>query len=233
MIEACISSMTGACRRENEDRGYADASVGLLGVFDGMFANGAAAQIALEHLSALPADSISAGGAALRQLAYTIDAQIRTTIEARGKGPFATTFLVAAIREHRVTLAHVGDGRAYLFRDGTLSQLSRDHTLAEELTASGALSREEALRSPNGSVITRALGFGASCEPDLIEVVPQNGDVLLLCTRGVWAALAEAELIGAILGGPFSDCASRITEIAASPGQDNSTVAAVRFSGGM
>lgn len=228
MIEACISSQTGACRRVNEDRGLADAAKGIIAVFDGSAADGAAADVALAHTEALSPQALGAGAATLRKLAGDIDAAIRQSPDPR-LSHSVTTLLVAVAQGHLTTLAHIGDGRAYLFRDGALTQLSTDHTLVEELRASGQLSAQQALEAPNRTVITRALGFGVNCEPDVYEVETRPGDIVVLCTDGVWRDVDEQQLTQALVGGAFAECADRITQLAAAPGRDNSTVAAARF----
>lgn len=231
MIEVCVASETGACRRVNEDRGFADERTGLLAVFDASGADGASADIALELTQTLMLSAAGNAVAALQQLAVDIDTRIRGSVNPKITSS-PTTFLVALVRDGSLTVAHVGDGRAYLFRDGALRQLSKDHTLAEDLTDRGILSRDEAMNARNSGVITRALGFGANSVPDVIELETQRGDLVLLCTDGVWKALDTAQLVAAITGGPFAQAAARITELAASPGQDNSTAAVARIAHG-
>ena len=230
MIETSVSSETGACRRVNEDRAFADSSKGIIAVFDGAFREGAGADVALACTQALTAEQIARGEVTLRSLAHGIDSEIRKTTDP-ALGPCATTLLVATVLGRVARVAHVGDGRAYLLRDGSLRQLSTDHTLVAELMATGSLSTAEADQAPNSGVITRALGFGANAEPDVFEVETQPGDIVVLCTDGVWRWVDEAQMKAALLGGPFVGAAARVTELSASPGRDNSTVAAVRFTG--
>ena len=226
-IETSVATETGACRRVNEDRGFADASKGIIAVFDGAFNDGAAAAVALERTQALTVEALARGEQTLRSLAHEIDSEIRKAADP-ALGPSATTLLVATVHGRLTRVAHVGDGRAYLLRDGSLRQLSTDHTLVAELMATGSLSQAEATDAPNSGVITRALGFGANAEPDVFEVETQPGDIVILCTDGVWRWVDEAQMKAALLAGPFAGCAARVTELSASPGRDNSTVAALR-----
>ena len=70
----------------------------------------------------------------------------------------------------------------------------------------------------------------AADTPDMLEVEAQPGDIVLLCTDGVWKALAHDEMVSALEAGPFEECAARITQLSSSPGRDNSSVAALHIS---
>jgi protein phosphatase len=140
-----------------------------------------------------------------------------------------TTATVAVVDEGTatVTIAHVGDSRAYLYRLGVLEQLTADHSLVGELVRSGRLTEDEAAVHPHRSVITRALGTDAEVEVDTLthEVVP--GDLLLLCSDGLSAMVRDEEIVRVLAasGGAPSEAAGALVAAAnAAGGEDNVTV---------
>jgi protein phosphatase len=140
-----------------------------------------------------------------------------------------TTATVAVVDESAatVTIAHVGDSRAYLYRLGALEQLTTDHSLVGELVRSGRLTEDEAAVHPHRSVITRALGTDADVEVDTLthEVVP--GDLVLLCSDGLSAMVRDEEIVRVLeaSGGAPSEAAAALVAAAnAAGGEDNVTV---------
>ncbi|MBA3542023.1 MAG: serine/threonine-protein phosphatase, partial [Deltaproteobacteria bacterium] len=117
--------------------------------------------------------------------------------ECHGMGTTAVACLVLDPR--KVVIAHVGDSRAYLLRNGRLMALTRDHTIVEELVVRGLLSADEADRHPYKNVLSRNLGAGATCRVDLLELDLQPGDRLLLCSDGLYG-YASQEAMQYILG---------------------------------
>jgi len=105
-----------------------------------------------------------------------------------------TTVTAAYVGEHEVTVAHVGDSRAYLMRDGDLVRLTRDHSLVEELVARGKLTEEQAETHPQRSVITRALGPEPRVEVDVDVFPAKAGDLFLLCSDGLTSMIGEAHV---------------------------------------
>ena len=102
------------------------------------------------------------------------------------------TTLTAAYLDDSLAIAHVGDSRAYLFRDGTLKRLTQDHSLVDELVRRGKLTEEQAAEHPQRSIITRALGPGADGRGrhlDLSGRAPAT--VLLLCSDGLTSMISE------------------------------------------
>ena len=106
----------------------------------------------------------------------------RATPSLRGMG---TTLTGALVVDDEVTIVHVGDSRAYLLRDGELRQLTRDHSLVEELRRQGRLTSEEAEEHPQRSVVTRALGVEPDVELDVHTHQARSGDLFLLCSDGL------------------------------------------------
>jgi PPM family protein phosphatase len=225
-------SDTGRQRRANEDHFFARAP--LFVVADGM--GGAQAG---EVASGLAAETFAAGlpdgGSPEERLAAQaleanrrIHERSRRDHEVAGMG---TTLTAAYVDGDEVALAHVGDSRAYLLRDGELTQLTRDHTLVEELVRRGRLTEEEAAGHPQRSIITRALGPEPDVEVDTFTQRVRDGDVLLLCSDGLTSMVSEAE-VGAILRGAASlrDAGRALVEAAnEAGGRDNITVVLVRL----
>jgi serine/threonine protein phosphatase PrpC len=141
----------------------------------------------------------------------------------RGMG---TTLTAAKLADGDVSLAHVGDSRAYRLRDGALEQITKDHSLVAELERSGQISPEAAERHPQRSIITRALGPEPDVEVDTYTVPGRPGDVFLLCSDGLTGMVSDDE-VASILRGADSLAAAADELVRAanqSGGKDNITV---------
>lgn len=126
-------------------------------------------------------------------------------------------------------LAHIGDSRAYLMRDGELSQLTTDHTLVAELLASGRIRPEDAANHPQRHLVTRAIGIAGDIAVDETQIELEVGDRILLCSDGLTTMLSD-EGVGEILDGSPApdDAAWGLVEAAnAAGGHDNVTVVVV------
>lgn len=221
----------GLARVENEDAYLLDLEAGFFAVADGMGGHRAGAVA-----SRLAVETIAAGAAGLRDaadLAALVRLANMTVLEQASRNDdeagMGTTLTAALIREGRAYLAHVGDSRAYLYRDGQLSRLTDDHSLVGEMVRLGALSDEEARRHPSRNVLTRALGTSPEVDIDLREADLQAGDVLLLCTDGLFGLLTDAELAAALALEPAL-AVRRLLETALSRGApDNVTAVLVSY----
>ena len=116
--------------------------------------------------------------------------------ELKGMG---TTVVAALFDGERATLVHVGDSRAYLFRDGELRRLTDDHSWVQEQVNAGILSEDEAKSHPLKNVVTRALGGSPHVSVDLIEVPLREGDRFLLCSDGLTGMVPDEEIHGFLL----------------------------------
>ncbi len=140
-----------------------------------------------------------------------------------------TTIVVLCIVPESVStaaVAHVGDSRAYLWREGALTRLTRDHTFGERYVEAGILTPEQARVHPDSHVLTRALGFGETLEPECSTFTLLRDDCILLCTDGLSKMLSDEE-IAAILGssGTSSRACDALVEAALERGGiDNVTV---------
>lgn len=132
------------------------------------------------------------------ELRHAIDAANTALRNAAADDPsyagMATTLVVALVTPAGVTVAHVGDSRAYLFRAGRLLPLTHDHSLVGLLVAAGRLEAAAARRHPRRSVILRAVGLHDAVRPDASTVPAGSGDLLLLCSDGLTDALAASEI---------------------------------------
>ena len=145
------------------------------------------------------------------------------TPEKQGMG---TTCTLAAIRGDQLFLAHIGDSRAYLLRDGELHQVSTDHSWVEEAVAMGTLTREEARVHPNRNVITRAIGLDQQVKVDTSSMPLADGDLILLCSDGLNSMIPDDEIKRALLdNGPKQVCQALIDCANNAGGHDNTTVA--------
>ena len=149
----------------------------------------------------------------------------------RGMG---TTLTLAKVHGDDVSLAHVGDSRAYRLRDGELDQLTRDHSLVAELERSGQITAEAAEHHPQRSIITRALGPEPDVEVDTYTLAGREGDVFLICSDGLTSMISDDE-VGSILrsAGTLDEAADTLVRAAnQSGGKDNITVILFRLGEG-
>lgn len=137
-----------------------------------------------------------------------------------------TTCTAALVQESVLHIAHVGDSRAYLLRDGTLEQITEDHTLVERMVKEGRITRDQAEHHPQRSVITRALGIGEDVRVDETKLDLRPGDRILLCSDGlnsmVPTATLESTLRAAATAGEAAQALVGLANEAG--GEDNITV---------
>ncbi|HET6508828.1 MAG TPA: Stp1/IreP family PP2C-type Ser/Thr phosphatase [Baekduia sp.] len=137
-----------------------------------------------------------------------------------------TTLTVAYVGEDDLAIAHVGDSRFYVLREGKLSQLTDDHSLVGELVRRGQISAEEAEDHPQRSIITRALGIEDEVVVDHFSWPVRDGDVFLLCSDGLTGMVPDARVAEIVAGAPdLSNAATRLVAAAnEAGGRDNITV---------
>jgi PPM family protein phosphatase len=147
-----------------------------------------------------------------------------------GMGTTLTAAIVDAEREE-VGIGHVGDSRAYRLRGGQLEQLTRDHSLVEEMRRKGQLTEAQAEDHPQRSIITRALGPEPEVEPDIQTVAASAGDVFLLCSDGLTTMLGEKQIAKLLAAASSMQAAVRalVDEANRAGGRDNITVLAFRL----
>ena len=207
MFNIYCDSHSGMRRTNNEDCVVADESLCLMVLADGMGGHKAG-----EVASAMAANGV------LNSLRNWLEKSRETTIsrnmkkaivrfisqansliyqeslldyEKRGMG---TTIVVAVVRKNKLTLAHVGDSRAYLFRSGKLIRLTEDHTKVQDQIRSGMITFEQSNKSPLRHVLTRAVGVMEYVDVDVQEIIVSDEDKVLLCSDGLTDMLSEQEI---------------------------------------
>ena len=235
IIEQAGRTDVGRQRSANEDSLVVDPP--LFAVADGM--GGAKAG---EVASAVAAEAVEgatdSGEPVEAQLANIVRQANRRIYDLavadesrRGMG---TTLTLAKVHGDDVSLAHVGDSRAYRLRDGELKQLTRDHSLVAELERSGQITPEAAEHHPQRSIITRALGPEPDVEVDTYTLAGREGDLFLICSDGLTSMISDDE-VGSILrsAGSLDAAADELVRSAnQSGGKDNITVILFRLGEG-
>ncbi len=199
-FRSCATSHVGAVRTHNEDRCVDRPELGLWAVADG--AGGHEAGEVASSMIAEALDTMPAGLAASEMLAQVRlrigQAHVALCEEAARRGPrtvIASTVVVLIARDDHFACLWAGDSRVYLLRDGEMRQITKDHSLVQELVDAGAIRAEEAEGHPHANVITRAVGAEAeSFELDKVSGRLQPGDRFLLCSDGLCKTLPESEL---------------------------------------
>jgi PPM family protein phosphatase len=228
------ASDTGRKRRRNEDS-YVVAPP-LFAVADGM--GGAQAGEVASKLAAAALEETDPGAlSGAERLESLIREANRRVYERASSDPstsgMGTTMTVALVEGDGVTIAHVGDSRAYRVRDGRLEQLTEDHSLVNELLKTGKLSPEEAEVHPQRSVITRAVGTDPDVDVDTFHVAAAEGDFFLLCSDGLTDMVGDDDILEMVE--KYRDDLDRVTKALISAanrggGEDNITVVAFTVS---
>ena len=155
----------------------------------------------------------------------------RKSIENEEYSGMGTTVTMAYETNGNIFIGHVGDSRAYLLRDNTLYQITKDHSLVEELVKNGSITREEARFHPQKNIITRAVGTDKEVEIDLIVKEKSKGDILLLCTDGLTNMLSDDEIKELLLKSSDMQKACELLVHLSNEkgGLDNISVVAIKF----
>jgi PPM family protein phosphatase len=234
--DAVARTDTGRQRRENEDNAY--VRVPLFVVADGMGgaqAGEVASALAVEEFQRGLIDPDADHPTAEQRLAERVQAANRRIYETaqieREHSGMGTTLTAVYVDDSNLTVAHVGDSRAYIFRDGDLTRVTHDHSLVEELMRRGKLTPEQAAEHPQRSIITRALGIEPEVEVDTWTYPGHAGDVVLLCSDGL-TSMVDEHLIEQVLRDEtdLERAADRlIHEANEAGGRDNITVVLFRL----
>lgn len=210
LIHAASASDVGRERTLNEDSFLSDPALGLYVVCDGMGGHAAgevasktAAHGVQSHLrereSVLRAIDrgerpIEDAAALMREAVETVSNSIyRMALADRGKRGMGTTCTALLVRGDKGVLAHVGDSRLYLVREGRLHQLSEDHTFVQEAVRSGMMTPQQAKVSEHGNLVTRAVGPMERVVVDTLVFDVLHGDTLMLCSDGLHGYLGDGE----------------------------------------
>lgn len=226
----------GRYRAENQDAFDIAASGGgtLAVVCDGMGGAAAgrlAAEMAAEKFMSFAKSALDVAGErqdedVMRQAADAANRNIyHFALDAEEYYGMGTTLVGALFRGERATLVNVGDSRAYrVARDGIV-QLTKDHSLVQQMVDRGELTKDQARRHPRRNIITRAVGSEAFVTSDVFTVPVREGDVFLLCTDGLTNAVEDAELHRLVMaaGDPESACRALVEKAIELNTRDNVT----------
>jgi serine/threonine protein phosphatase PrpC len=248
-IEFGAQTDTGCVRESNEDSFGAAPELNLFVLSDGMggLACGeVASQLAVETIltrsrsgdlepsSASGSGAMTGVSAESNRLASAIRAAneaVHRAAQDSGAGqPMGATVVAVRFEGERMSVAHVGDSRAYRLRAGQMEQLTRDHSFVAEQVRQGRMTEEEAGNSGLQNVLVRALGIGPEVEVDVTEELVLEEDTVLLCSDGLTRELTDAQ-IAAVLGecAEAQEAAERLVELAKQAGGgDNITAIVLR-----
>jgi serine/threonine protein phosphatase PrpC len=227
----------GRARSGNEDSYFCGRTV--LAVADGLGGHQGgevASAAAVEPLAALDGREFADPAEAADELTAAIREANAAILDRAGGDPglwgMGTTVTAAALAgERHLQLAHVGDSRAYLLRDGSLEQLTTDHTVVAELVRRGRLTPAQAAIHPERSILTRAVGLDPRIPvdtPDPLEL--QDGDQVLLCSDGLTEPVDDDQIAQLLSAEPDGNaaCQALIDAANAAGGPDNITVVLLR-----
>jgi PPM family protein phosphatase len=225
-MEAGGCTDTGRVRKNNEDSYRLAPEIGLFVLSDGMgglAAGEVASRVTVDTIVAHCCDAkadplvpliggrVSGVSDAANRLASAIRLANRAVREAAAQSGaggkdsswsgMGATVVAAWVNDGRLSVAHVGDSRAYRLRGDVFEQLTRDHSFVAEQVSGGMLSEEEASRSDLQNVLTRALGVEAEVEVDVVEELVIEGDALLLCSDGLTRELSDSQIAAVLNSG--------------------------------
>ena len=213
-LDVATLSDSGKVRPHNEDSITQRAEAGVLVLADGMggynageVASALATELVAEGLQSRCLAAPDGRPVSNASLSRWIDEQVSAANSAilqrartdAGCAGMGATLALAVFRGRTVTVGHVGDSRVYRFRKGELQSLTRDHSLLEEQIRNGLMTREEARKSHNRNVVTRALGVEAEVDTEIQVFDTRPGDIFLLCSDGL-TDMVDDDTIGATLG---------------------------------
>ncbi len=228
--EWATATHVGRVRAGNEDAvfpagaGTGEGSV-LIGVADGM-----GGHVGGEVASRTAIDAASsADGDVVERVKAANGAVVARALEDTELVGMGTTLTLAEIDGASCEIAHVGDSRAYLYRDGELHQITTDHSLIAELLAAGRITEDDVATHPQRSVVTRALGMARTVRVDRFHEELRPGDRLLLCSDGLTTMIDDDAIAGVLAAEREPEAAAWALVEAANlaGGVDNITVAVV------
>jgi protein phosphatase len=250
-LEIAVRTDPGLVRSHNEDAVFADATLGLAILADGMggynageVASGMACTLLANNFSRLiPTCATQLAGAesasfALQQLVSEVSMASLAIFNAAQSQPqyagMGTTLVMAWFYDNQLHVAHVGDSRLYRLRHNRLVQLTRDHSLLQEQLDNGMISPQEARYSHNRNLVTRALGVEAEVEVEAHAHEVQPGDIFILCSDGLNDMVEDEDITLTLqtLGGNLELAAEQLVHLANdNGGRDNISVILIRVLG--
>ena len=246
-LKVGAATSVGRVRPINEDAFSSDAGHGLFVVCDGMggaAAGEVASRLAVQTIATrVVADQVRENTERGFQprtahLGRAVEAANRVILERATGDPdhsgMGTTVVGAWLADHVVSVAHVGDSRAYISNHDGFESVTRDHSLVEAQVQAGLIDREQSLKSEHQNILLRALGREPDVQVELSEIAIVPGDRLLLCTDGLTRMVDDGELGAALArfrGDPQAACDHLIAAANESGGPDNITVVVIEVEG--
>lgn len=248
-FEIASATDPGMVRSHNEDSVAADAANGLFVLADGMggynageVASGMATTViitemqqALGKVQPYDVDQKTNKQVAARLVHEQVLKANTSIYQAAQSQPqyagMGTTLVVCLFYDNRVLVAHLGDSRLYLARDGQFKQVTRDHSLLQEQIDAGLISPEQAKHAQHKNLVTRALGIDPSAEPEIHEYPVKPGDIYLLCSDGLCDMVEDDDISMAVqaFSANLNMAATHLVQMANdNGGRDNVSVILVR-----
>lgn len=199
-MKAVGNCVIGMKRTNNEDAIYVNEQNHLYLVADGMGGCNAGEVASNTAISAFveAMEQSQATEILDKMMESILDCNRKVFEKSKQKAEYTdmgTTLVAAVIENNKIFVVHVGDSRAYIFRQNNLRQITTDHSYVMELVKSGSITREEAERHPKKNIITRAVGIRDDVEADIIIEDILEGDKVLLCTDGLSNMVSKNEII--------------------------------------
>jgi protein phosphatase len=246
-IEARGLTDVGQRRDHNEDAFLVDEALGLFIVADGMGGHaggGTASRLAVETIrnaiaraKANEPERLADGGPDDTSVPDLLQRSVEEACAviyrtAQGEPELAgmgTTVTAALVGGRTATVAHVGDSRCYLLREGRIYQVSEDHSLVNEQLKAGAISADEAKHSRFKNIITRSVGFEQQVQVDVMGVELEARDAIVLCCDGLSNLVDDPEILAIVEESPIDVAPGRLVSLANDRGgDDNITVIVIR-----
>ncbi|MBI3370713.1 MAG: Stp1/IreP family PP2C-type Ser/Thr phosphatase [Betaproteobacteria bacterium] len=248
-LEFSTCTDPGMVRSNNEDSVATDPVIGLAVLADGMggynageVASGMATTLITTEIAQIlqrvrPSDIDATTSKVVAEsllLEQVLKANSSIFQAAQSQAQYAgmgTTLVVCLFYDNKMMVAHIGDSRLYMMRDGKFSQVTRDHSLLQEQLDAGLITPEQALTAQHKNLVTRALGIDATVEPEIHEYQTKPGDIYLLCSDGMSDMVEDEDMAMTLsmLGANLKLAAQQLVQMANdNGGRDNVSVILVR-----
>jgi len=249
VLEIASATDPGMVRSHNEDSVAADAANGVVVLADGMggynageVASGMATTVIVTEMQQMltkvqpyEVDEKTGQQVAAKLVRDQVLKANTSIYQAAQSQPqyagMGTTLVVCLFYDNRVLVAHLGDSRLYMLRDGKFSQVTRDHSLLQEQIDSGLITLEQAKHAQHKNLVTKALGIDPSVEPEIHEYPTKPGDIYLLCSDGLCDMVEDDDIGMAVqtFANNLKMAASHLVQMANdNGGRDNVSVILVR-----